>query len=110
MLDKLAHPPVVNDVIETTDVSVEYPVHLPRLDPDRQRTQRIMRASPRPEPIRETEKVHLVDGAQHLDDGPLDDLVLQRGDTERPQPPVRLGDVHPPRWPRSVGAAMDPCV
>jgi hypothetical protein len=39
-----------------------------------------MRAAPRPEPVRESPEVHLVDGIQHPDDGPLDDLVLQRGD------------------------------
>jgi hypothetical protein len=44
----------------------------------------------RPEPVGEAPEVHLVDGAQHLDDGPLDDLVLQRGNAERPLPPVRL--------------------
>ena len=69
-----------------------------------------MRAAPRPEPVGEAEKVLLVDGVQHLDHRPLDDLVLQRGDAERPQPPVGLRDVHPPRRPRPVGAAVDPAV
>src|SRR5260370_40060109 len=33
---------------------------------------------PRPDrPVRETEEVHLIDGVEHLDDGPLDKLVLQ---------------------------------
>ena len=67
-----------------------------RPDPDRQRVQRIVLAAPRPESVREAEKVLLVDGVEHLDDGPLDDLVLQRGNAERPLPPVRLLDVHPP--------------
>jgi hypothetical protein len=39
-------------------------------------------ATPRPESIGETQEVHLVDGVQNLDDGALDDLALQRGDTE----------------------------
>jgi hypothetical protein len=43
-----------------------------------------------PEPIGETQEVLLVDRVQHLNDGPLDELVLQRGDAQRPQPPVRL--------------------
>jgi hypothetical protein len=55
-----------------------------------------MRLAPRPEPVAEAPEVHLVDGVQHLDDGPLDDLVLQRGDTQRTLPPIRLRDVHPP--------------
>ena len=32
-----------------------------RVDPDRERIQRIMRAAPRPEPVGEAEEVHLVD-------------------------------------------------
>src|SRR5664280_1915470 len=110
MLDEPPHPSVVDGVVEPTDVSIEYPVHLPLLDPDRQRIQCIVRAAPGPETIREAEEVHLVDGVQHLDDGPLEDLVLQAGDAERPKPPVRLRYVHPSRWSRPVGAAVDPTV
>jgi len=61
-----------------------------------------MLATPWPEPVRETEKVRLVDGVEHLDDGSLDNLVFQRGDPERPLPPIRLRDVHPPRRPCAV--------
>jgi hypothetical protein len=61
-----------------------------------------MRAAPRPEPIGEAEEVLLVDGVEHLDDGPLEDFVLQRRDAERPEPPVRLLDVRPARWTGSV--------
>ena len=77
-------------------------------DPDRQRIQRIVRAAPGPEPVGEPEKVLLVDGVEHLDHGPLDDLVLQRGDAERPQPPVRLRDVRPPRRARPVAPTVHP--
>jgi hypothetical protein len=52
-------------------------------------------AAPFPKSVGEAEEVHLVDGVQHLDHDSLDKLVLQRGDTERPLPPVGLGDVHP---------------
>src|SRR5437763_13727863 len=68
-----------------------------------------MRAAPRSEPVGEAAEVLLIDGVEHLDDGPLNDLVLQRGDAERPLPPIRLRDVHPPRRTRPVSAAMDPC-
>ena len=92
---------------EVADISVEYPVHLPLGDPDRERIQRIVRATPRPEPIRETEEVLLVYGVQHLHHRTLEDLVLQGGDTERALPPVRLRYVHPSRRARPVGAAVD---
>ncbi len=44
----------------------------------RQRVQRLMRVAPWPEPVGEAQEVRLVDGVEYLDDGPLDDLVLQR--------------------------------
>jgi hypothetical protein len=65
-----------------------------------------MRAAPRSEPVREPDEVLLIYGVEHLDDSPLDDLVLQRGDTERPEPPVCLRDVHPPRRLRPVGTTV----
>ena len=63
-------------------------------------------AAPRPEPVGEAEEVRLVDGVQHLHHRPLDDLVLQRGDAERPLPAVGLGDVLPPRRLRPVGTPL----
>src|SRR5271166_3842807 len=80
MPEELLQPAVIKAGEEVADVRIEYPVHLPPLDPGRERVQRIMRAAPRPEPIGETPEVHLIDGVEYLDDGPLDDLVLQRGD------------------------------
>ncbi len=82
---------------EVADVRVEHPAHPLPLDPDTERIQRMMRAAPGPEPIGRAQEVHLVDGVEHLDDGPLEDLVLQRGDAERPPPPVGLLDVPPLR-------------
>src|SRR5665811_826390 len=99
----------VNWVLDA-DIRVEHPVHLLPPDPHRQRVQRIMRTTPRPETVGEAPEVHLVDGVQHLDDGPLDDLVLQRGDTERPQPPVRLRDVYPPARFGPVAPRLNTCV
>jgi hypothetical protein len=66
------------------DIRVDHPIHLSLEDPGGERVQRIVLAAPRPKPVGETQEVHLVDGVQNLDDGALDDLVLQRGDTERP--------------------------
>src|SRR2546429_1854171 len=48
-----------------------------------ERIQRLMLASPGSEPVRKTEKIRFVDGVQHLDRGPLDDLVLQHRHSER---------------------------
>jgi hypothetical protein len=69
-----------------------------------------MRFAPGPEPVGEADEVRLVDAVEHLDDGALDDLVLQRGDAERPQPPVPLGDVRPPDRLRPIAPALDSLV
>ena len=76
--------------------------------PDVERVQRVVLAAPRSEPVREAEEVRLVDGVQHLDRGPLDDLVFQRGHAERSLPPVGLRDVHPTNRLRSVRSSLQP--
>ena len=108
VLDESHQPSVVESVEEAPDVGVEHPVHLLRHDPGRQRVQRLMRAAPWSEPIREPEEVRFVDGVEHLDDGALDDLVFQRGNPERPLPPVRLRDVRPTNRLRTVRSPLQP--
>src|SRR5438128_3297002 len=93
VLDELHQPLVLQRIEEAANVGIEHPVHFLRHDADRERIKRLMRAATRPEPIGETEEVLFVDRVQYLDDGTLDDLVLQRGNTERPLPPGRLPDV-----------------
>ena len=108
MLDKPSQPRMINLAEKVADVRIEHPVHPLSLDPDREGIQRIMRAAPRPEPIREAPEVHLVDGAQHLDDRPLNDLVLQRRDPQRPQATIRFRDVRPPTRLRPVAPRLHP--
>src|SRR5215472_7347826 len=71
------------------------------------KAQCIVLAAPRPETVAEAEEIFLVDSVQQFDRRPLDDLVFQRRDAERPLPPVRLGDITAPRWLRPVAAAVD---
>jgi hypothetical protein len=52
----------------------------------------------------------LVYGVQHLDHRPLEDLVFQRSDPERPKPPVRLRYEHPPSGHRPIRPSLDPGV
>src|SRR6266704_609555 len=108
MLEKPLQPIPIKLAEEVADIRVEYPVHPPPLDTDRQRIQRLMRVAPRPEPVGEAPELRLIHGVEHLDDGPLDNLVLQRGDAERPQPPVRLRDVCPSRRPSPVAPCVQP--
>src|SRR5215468_12679638 len=108
MLKKLPEPAAIKLAEEVADVRVQHPVHLLPVDPSRQRIQRLMRVAPWPEPVGEAQEVRLIDGVEHPDDGPLDDLVFQRGDAKRPLPPVRLRDVRPPRWARPVTPLLHP--
>jgi len=83
MLDELHQPYVVESVVEPADVGIEHPVHLLRSDSDGQCVQRLMRAAPRSETVRKSQKALFIDRVQHFDGGALDDLVFQRGNAER---------------------------
>src|SRR5206468_11159578 len=107
VLHKANEPSVVERIEEATDVRVEHPVHASRFDPDRQRIQRVVRAASRAKPVRDAEKVLFVNRAQHVDDGTLDDFVFQRGNAERPLPPVRLRNVHASNRARSERTPLD---
>src|SRR6516165_12366834 len=106
--DELDQPFVRNPIEKALKVKIEHPVHPLRQQSGVERVQRVMRAAPWPEPVREAEKVRFVDGVQHLDRGTLGDLIFQRRDTERPLPPVGLGDVHPPHRLGSVRSSLQP--
>jgi hypothetical protein len=86
-------PAVLQRVQEALDVRVEHPAHPSGLDRHRQRVQGIVWPALRAESIREPGNVLFVKGVEHLDDGALDQLVLQRRNAERPLPPVWLS--HP---------------
>ena len=107
---KLEQPFVVKMIEKSPNVRVQHPVHLLPRDPDRQRIQRLMLAAPRPETIRESQKVLFVNLVEDGDHGLLNNLVLQRRDPQRPLPPVGFRYVHSPRWLRSICAAVDPAV
>src|SRR6266436_2489949 len=67
-----------------------------------------LEGSPWAEPVRKADKIRFVNGVQHLDRGPLDDLVLQHRHSERSLPPVGLGDIHPTHRLRSVRSSLQP--
>src|ERR1700694_911436 len=90
MLQEADQPFLTDLVEERSDVGVQYVAHLPAVDPDAKRIQRIMRAASWSEPIREPEEVFLVDRVQQRNHRPLDNLVLQGSDCQRAAPAVRL--------------------
>ncbi len=117
VLDEPDQPVLADRVEERPDIGVQYDVHLPSGDPDRQGVERIMRSASGPEPVREPEEVLLVDRVQHHNDRALDDLVFERSDRREPSahglvpwgplPPVRLRDVHPAGGLRPVRSTMN---
>ena len=56
-----------------------------------QRIQRLVRAAPRPEPIREAFEVDLVNLVENRHHGLLNDFVLQCRDAQRTLLPVSFG-------------------
>ena len=101
-------PLVVDRVEEAADVGIEHPVHALAHDRGVQRCKRLVRVPPRPEAVGEPEEVGLVDGAQHLGDRALDDLVFQRRHAEWTLPAIRFRDVHTPDRVGPVASGMDP--
>src|ERR1700694_2424912 len=107
MLEELHKPRVIEAAEVVAVVRVEHPPHPPTLDPDRERVPRMMLGAPGPKPVGETDEVLLIDRVQHLGHRPLEDLVFQRSDPERPQPPVLLRYVRPTRRFRPIRASVN---
>jgi len=100
---------MVDRIENAANVSIEHPVHALAHQRRVQRRESHMRAPPWPEAVGEAEKVDLVDSAEKLGDGTLDDLVLQSRNAERALPAVGFRDVDTPNrlWP--VTARVEAC-
>src|SRR5262249_34476468 len=77
--------------------------------PNRQRIQRLVRATPGSESIREFQEVLFIDRVQHLDGGTLDNFVFQRRNTKRPELArfTHLRDINPTHRSCSVSASPE---
>jgi hypothetical protein len=108
---KEPHQPVTVDVVkEAFDVGVQNPVHSLFGDRNVHRIKSLMLATLRPEAITETDEVFFVDALQNRADSMLDDLVLNRGDPQRPFSTVGLLNVHPLGRLRSESSAVNATV
>src|ERR1700738_4271981 len=96
MLHEPDEPFLVHRVEERLDVGVQYEAHLLAVDPDAERIQRIVRAASRPEPVRDSEELFLVDRIQQRAPRPWDDLAPQARARERALPAIRFWYVDPP--------------
>ncbi len=66
-----------------------------------------MWTTPGAEPVGEAFEVGLVDGIQYLGCCPLDEFVLQHGDSDGPLPSIRFRYVNPSYRPRAVRSATE---
>ena len=62
------------------------------------------------EPVREPEEVFLVDRVQHRYHCPLDNLVLERSDSERALAAIRFRYVPSSRWQCPIRSPLDSCM
>src|SRR4030081_251784 len=108
MFQETDQPLLANLIEERSDVGVQDEAHLVAVHPDTERIQRVMRATPWPESIREPEEVFLVDRVQQCDYRPLDNLVLEGCDRERTLPAIRLGNVDSPGRQCPIPPPLDP--
>src|ERR1051325_3853931 len=107
MLHKL-HQPLVTDVVEeASNVRIDDPVHLAPAYTHEQRIQGVVTASSRTIAVTEPQKLLFVDTFQYRARCLLNDLVLQRSNSQRPHPALWLGDVTPLGRLGSVHSAMD---
>src|SRR3984957_772714 len=107
VFQKPKHPAVIDFIEKRPNVGVQYPVHLLALDSDRESIQRIVLSAPKPESIRKPQEVPFIDFAQHRNYGLLHNLVLYRGNAQRPLPAIGFRDKHPSRWFRPIRPGMN---
>src|SRR5919106_271430 len=110
MLDKLHQPSMLEGVKESTDVTIEHPVHFSPHDPNRKRIQRLMRTLLRSKTIGEPSKVLLIKRTQYLRRGVLDNLIFQHRHAERSKLArlANLGNVRSAHRPGPIRSSLDP--
>jgi site-specific DNA recombinase len=110
MLQKLLQPLVTDVIEEALDIRIQNPVHSLPGNPHIQCIQRLMRITPRPEPIRKAFEVHLVNLVEDGHHSLLNNLVLQTRDAQRALLPVGLRYIDSSRGLRPVRAPVNPAV
>src|SRR5262249_20561804 len=104
--DKLHQPFVVNRIVETPNVGIEYPVDVALFNAYRDGIQRMVWAASRAGTVREAEKLLLVHGVEHLDCCPLNDFILQRRLADGALAPIGFRYVDALDWWGLVGSPL----
>jgi hypothetical protein len=109
-LEHLLQLLAIQAVEEGHDVSLENPVHLTLVYGPVEGPHGVMGAAPGPEAVRAVQEVLLVDRLQHLAQGVLDPLVLERRNPNRPRLPPFLRDVDTADRLMAISLRLHPCV
>src|SRR5713101_4920234 len=110
VLDKLHRPFVAHLVKEPANVRIQHPFHPLPMESHTQRIQRLVRAAPRPKPVRKALEVHLINLIENGHHCLLNDFVLQRCDAQRALPPVGLRYIDSSRGLCPVRTTVNPAV
>src|ERR1039458_8564854 len=92
---------------KATNIGIENPVHFLPHDPHPQRVQRLMLTSPRPETIREPQKILFVNLVEDCHYGLLNDLILQGCNAQGTLPSIGFRNVGSLGRLRSIRPPMD---
>src|ERR1700693_3906793 len=109
MHNKPYQPCMADRVEERPNSRVEDPIDPPLPQPVRERVQRIVLSTLRPEPVTEAQEFRLVDRRQDRRHR-LDNLVLQRDNAQRSTPPIRLRNIPSTGGQRSIPSPMHTCM
>src|SRR5450755_3747319 len=93
---------------EPANIRIQHPVHPLPMEAHTQRVQRLMRATPWPEPVRKAQEVHLINFIENGHHSLLNNFVLQRCDAQRALSSVGLRYIDSSRGLRPVRTTMNP--
>ena len=93
VVQKAGHPLVVEVVEEPLQIGVQQPVDPLGVRRHQHRVGGLQRTSIGSKPVAETLEVAFIDAFQHQRRGPLDDLVFQRGNSDRALTAIAFGNV-----------------
>src|SRR3984893_15381638 len=106
MLHELDQPTLVEVIEKSSDIGIQYVVHLFLQERVRQRIQCLMLAAPRAKPIRTAEKILVIGVVEDGNRGLLDKFFFDSRDGQWTLPSIFFLYVHSSRGRRSIGSAM----
>src|SRR6516225_5218650 len=107
MFDEADQPGLADLVEKGLDVAINDPVDTQPADPKHECIQRLVLVALRSEPVTEPQELRHRDRHQDCHHCRLDNLIFQSGDAERSLSAIRLRNISPSRWQRSIRSCVD---